>query len=400
MDLKACATLYRNNLLQDVIPFWLNHSPDKKYGGYFTCLDREGKVYDTDKFLWLQCRQVWTFAMLYNRVEKQQVWLDTALLGAEFLARHGRSREGRWYFSLTREGQPLVQPYNIFSDCFAAMAFGQLFRATGDTAYRDIAVTTFDQILSRQDNPKGPYSKSVPGTRPLKNFALPMILTNLVLELEPILDPELVTHIIRRGVHTVMEEFYQPDQGLLLENIGPGGAPSDSFEGRLVNPGHGLEAMWFMMDIGSHTGNRALIDKAVKIALQLADYGWDDTDEGIFYFLDAKGHAPQQLEWDQKLWWVHAEGLVCMLKGYLHTGNEDCLHWFEKIHRYLWDHFVDEKHGEWFGYLNRQGEVLLPVKGGKWKGCFHTPRALFQGWKTLEAILETPSAQRPGNGAA
>jgi len=32
----------------------------------------------------------------------------------------------------------------------------------------------------------------------------------------------------------------------------------------------------------------------------------------------------------------------------------------------------------------RRGEVLLPLKGGKWKGCFHVPRGLFQCWQILE----------------
>lgn len=44
---------------------------------------------------------------------------------------------------------------------------------------------------------------------------------------------------------------------------------------------------------------------------------------------------------------------------------------------YTWQHFPDSLSGlEWFGYLNRQGEILLPLKGGKWKGCFHLPRGL------------------------
>lgn len=44
--------------------------------------------------------------------------------------KHGMDENGDWYFSLTREGKPIVQPYNIFSDCFAAMAFGELYKAT------------------------------------------------------------------------------------------------------------------------------------------------------------------------------------------------------------------------------------------------------------------------------
>jgi N-acylglucosamine 2-epimerase len=102
--------------------------------------------------------------------------------------------------------------------------------------------------------------------------------------------------------------------------------------------------------------------------------------------MDRKGFPPQQLEWDQKLWWVHIETLISLLKGYQLTGSQECLEWFEKVHQYTWEHFKDPDYPEWWGYLNRQGEVLLDLKGGKWKGCFHVPRGLFQCWKTLEKI--------------
>lgn len=388
MPTQPYLDLYKNQLLDNVVPFWLSHSGDTDFGGYFTCLDREGGVYDTDKFVWLQCRQVWCFSMLYNQVEKKQAWLDFAVQGAEFLKKHGRDAQGRWYFSLTREGTPLTQPHNIFSDCFASMAFGQLYQATGREEYGQIAVETFHAILRRQHDSKGIYAKQYPGTRPLKSFALPMILCNLVLEIEPLLEKSLVEECIEKGIHAVMEDFYRPELGVILENISPDGSFSDSFEGRLVNPGHGLEAMWFIMDLAVRKNDQALIRKAVEISLQLLDYGWDKTHGGIFYFLDVKGHPPQQLEWDQKLWWVHMETLITLLKGYLHTGDERCRVWFVKVHRYTWEHFADREGSEWFGYLNRQGEVLLPLKGGKWKGCFHVPRGLFQCWRTLEAIAE------------
>lgn len=377
---------YRSGLLEDIIPFWLAHSVDSQFGGYFSCLDRNGEVFDTDKFIWLQCRQVWTFAMLYNQVEKKQQWLDVALQGARFLSEHGSDDQGNWYFSVTREGEPLVEPYNIFSDCFAAMAYGQLYRATGDPAHARIASDTFFNILKRQANPKGKYNKAYPGTRPLQSFALPMILTNLVLEIEHILEPSLVEQTISAGIDTVMNKFYRPEFGVILENIGADGSFSDSFEGRLVNPGHGLEAMWFMMDLAARSKDKALMQKAVDISLKLLEFGWDKEYGGIFYFRDIKGHPPLQLEWDQKLWWVHLEAMIAMLKGYLHTGNETCLEWFERLHDYSFTHFADNEYGEWFGYLNREGSVLLDLKGGKWKGCFHVPRAFFQAWKTLEQI--------------
>ncbi len=386
VNFKLLAEQYKSELFEKVIPFWENHSKDKEYGGYFTCFDRKGKVFDTDKFIWLQARQVWMFSKLYNEVEQNQNWLEIAVDGAAFLKKYAQDQDGNWYFSLTREGKPLIQPYNIFSDCFACMAFGQLYKATGKKEYAEIAKNTFHIILKKSDNPKGNYNKIFPGTRPLKGFSLPMILCNLSLEIEHLLEPELVKTTIETCIHEVMQVFYDENSGLILENVNQDGSFSDSFEGRLLNPGHAIEAMWFIMDLARREQNMELMEKAVQILIRTIKYGWDEKYGGIFYFMDIKGNPPQQLEWDQKLWWVHIETLISLIKGFYFTGNTECLSWFEKVHHYTWSRFTDMEYPEWYGYLNRQGEVLLPLKGGKWKGCFHVPRGLFQVWQTLEKI--------------
>lgn len=386
MDFKKLAEQYKGELLDKVLPFWIDNSQDKEFGGYFTCLDRTGKVFDTDKFIWLQGREVWMFSMLYNKVEKRKEWLDCAVQGAEFLKKYGHDGHYNWYFSLTREGLPLVEPYNIFSYTFATMAFGQLSIATGNPEYAEIARKTFDIILSKVDNPKGKWNKAYPGTRNMKNFALPMILCNLALEIEPLLDKEFMEETIQTCISEVMDVFYRPELGLVVENVTLDGKLADNFDGRLLNPGHAIESMWFIMDLGVRLNRKDLIEKAAKIAVQEVEYGWDKQYGGIFYFMDRLGHPTQQLEWDQKLWWVHIETLITMLKGYQLTGSQDCLEWFERVHDYTWSHFADKEHPEWFGYLNRQGEVLLPLKGGKWKGCFHVPRGLYQCWQMLEKL--------------
>ena len=387
IDLKKIECLYKDELLTNVLPFWLDKSQDLEYGGYFTCLDRKGDVFDTDKFIWLQGRQVWMFSMLYNKVEKRHEWLDCAVQGAEFLKKYGHDGNYNWYFSLTREGEPLVEPYNIFSYTFAAMAFGQLSLATGSKEYAEIAKRTFDIILSKKDNPKGKWSKIYPGTRSLKNFGLPMILSNLALEIEHLLDPDILAKTVDDVIHEVMNVFLRPELGgIIVENVNEDGTLSDSFDGRLVNPGHGIEAMWFMMDLGKRLNRPELIEKAVETCLTMIEYGWDKEYGGIYYFMDRLGRPTQQLEWNQKLWWVHVEALISLLKGYQLTGNEKCLEWYEKVHDYTWSHFKDTEYPEWWGYLNRRGEVLLDLKGGKWKGCFHVPRGLYQCWKIVEEI--------------
>lgn len=387
MDFKKLANQYKSELLDSVMPFWVGKSQDKEYGGYFSCLDNAGNVYDTDKFVWMQGREVWMFSMLYNKVERRKEWLDAAVQGGEFLKKYGHDGNFNWYFSLTRDGKPLVEPYNIFSYTFATMAFGQLSIATGNKEYEKIAKRTFDIILSKAGNPKGKWNKLHPGTRPLKNFALPMILCNLALEIEPLLDEKFMKQTIDTCIHEVMDVFLRPELGgLIVENVLEDGSLSDCFEGRHMNPGHAIEAMWFIMDLGKRLNRPELIEKAKDTVLLMAEYGWDKEYGGIFYFMDRLGCPPQELEWDQKLWWVHIETLISMIKGYQLTGDKKCLEWFEKVHDYVWTHFKDPENPEWFGYLNRRGEVLLHLKGGKWKGCFHVPRGLYQCWKILETL--------------
>lgn len=386
INFKTLAEQYKSELLDKVVPFWLDKSQDHEFGGYFTCLDRDGSVYDTDKFIWLQGREVWMFAKLYNEVEHKQEWLDCAVQGAEFLKKYGHDGQLNWYFALDREGQPLVEPYNIFSYTFAVIAFGQLAIATGNKEYEEIARKTFDIVLSRVDNPKARWNKAVPGSRSLKTFDLPMILCNVALEIEPLLEPKFLHQTIDTCLHEVLDVFYRPELGLVVEALGKDGELVDSFDGRKLNPGHAIESTWFIMDLGKRLNRPDLIEKAVEISLAEVEYGWDEQYGGIFYFMDRLGKPRHELEFDQKLWWVHIETLISMLKGYQLTGNPKCLEWFERVHDYTWKHFADPDYSEWYGYLNRRGEVLLPLKGGKWKGCFHVPRGLFNCWKMLEEL--------------
>ena len=128
------------------------------------------------------------------------------------------------------------------------------------------------------------------GTRNLKGFALPMILCNLSLEIEHLLSENFLMETIDTCIHEVMEVFYRPELGgIIVENVLTDGKLSDSFEGRQVTPGHDIEAMWFIMDLGKRLNRPELVKKAKDITLTMAEYGWDKEYGGIFYFMDRKG---------------------------------------------------------------------------------------------------------------
>ena len=168
--------IFLDELVNEVIPFWENFSIDKSNGGFFTCIDDNNKVFDTDKFIWLQARQVWMFATLFEQVDDKKEWLELSQNGAEFLEKFGHDGSYNWYFSVTKNGEPLISPYNIFSYTFSCMAFGKLFKITNNEFYKKISLETLNKIQERSSNPKDKWNKSISGTRDLKNFALPMIL--------------------------------------------------------------------------------------------------------------------------------------------------------------------------------------------------------------------------------
>src|SRR5699024_9713606 len=160
------------------------------------------------------------FSLLYNEVEAKPSWLEIARSGINFLIDHAMDSQGNFYFSTTREGVPLIQPYNIFSDCFAIIAFAQYAKASGEDTYNDLARSTYHNILNKRNQPKGKYEKST-GNRPLKGFSLPMILSNLVLELQNVLDSEEIERTLDLCVNEITNDFLDPKTGLIRENVNP-----------------------------------------------------------------------------------------------------------------------------------------------------------------------------------
>lgn len=390
MDTARYADFYRDKLLDDVIPFWVHHSPDLECGGYFTCLDRRGDVYDTDKFMWLQGREVWVLAKMYRCADRDENLLDLARLGAEFIRDHGFDENGRIYFALDRTGKAYANTC-IFSDCFCAMGLAEYAAAAGADWARDLALKIYRGVQDWLDDRKDPYSRFVPGVRPMVSLAYDMINVNMSQELASAIGGEMGEESFFRrcglaSARRILDLHVDRKSGLIFDNVAPDGSHPDTFAGRVILPGHALECLWFLISAGSAWGADDIVAAAIEAIPDILEFGWDSQYGGFFYYLDALGKPPEQLMWDRKLWWVHGEALVAALLAYKHTGRDEFAEWFEKIHEYTWERFSDGEFGEWFGYLDRGGEVFLDLKGGKWKGCFHVPRTLWVCRQLLEDL--------------
>ena len=113
--------------------------------------------------------------------------------------------------------------------------------------------------------------------------------------------------------------------------------------------------------------------------------GWDEEHGGIIYFKDVYDKPVQEYWHDMKFWWPQCEAIIATLLAYQLTGDEKYAQWHRDIHEYAHKVFPDKEHGEWFGYLHRDGRVSSPVKGNQFKGPFHLPRMQWYCWQMLES---------------
>lgn len=384
--------------LDRVVDFWLKYSHDTQYGGFFTCLGKDGKIYDELKYVWLQGRQVWMYCRLYRTMERfhKPEILEAAKSGGAFLQRFARvpSSGNPWKcaFCLTRDGKPVKVQRTIFSECFYIMAMDELSRVTEDKDMQAEAEQMMGQLIHwvRVDS-SGLGRPQLPGDAPVNSMAVPMMLLCLVQQLTEGRGEELAGKYKEVGDWCVKQILQHIQRGgsAILESVSVEGKELPGCHGRLQNPGHALEAGWFLLQYGVKHGDQALQRTAVDKFMEVPYLtGWDKDHGGLFYFLDVDGYCPTQLEWSMKLWWPHCEALIAYLMAYSQTKDSALLERFSEIYDYTFSHFSDAENGEWFGYLTQEGKVTLDFKGGPFKGFFHVPRCLYMCEQMLDHLLE------------
>jgi N-acylglucosamine 2-epimerase len=386
--LASILRLYQAKLYDDVLPFWTSHSADERFGGYFTCLDRQGTVFDTDKFVWLQAREAWMFSHLYNRVLKRDEWLRFAKHGADFLIKHAANAEGDHYFGLSRDGKPVTAPYNIYTDCFAAMAYAEYAQAAGSDSIMSRAFQTYENIQSRKDNPKGRYEKRIANNRSFRAFSFPMMQLNMAQVFKRSSDDERFEHAITDATEEICAYHISREYEVVYERVAVDSDSLGTMESRLLCPGHACEVIWFLAKSAEERRDESLIELLKNALVWTLERGWDTSHGGIFYYQDVQGLPTDKLESDMKLWWVHAEAAYAALFLFSLTGDRTLYNWFLKIHEWSWTHFNDDEFGEWYGYLYHDGTLAKTLKGGKWKGCFHLPRFLLESVQTLKGLTD------------
>lgn len=381
---------YRDGLLNDTLPFWTKHCVDREHGGFMMSLDRDGTVLDTDKGVWQQGRFTWLLGELYNNVEPRDEWLELAKHGARFIDEHCFDpADGRMWFHVTREGEPIRKRRYAFSESFAAIAYGELAKATNDEAYAEKAQRMFQRFIDHNVDPQRVEPKFT-DTRPSRGLGFPMITIATAQQLRETIDLPNANEWIDRSIDDIRRFHLQEDIQCVMETVSPNGDLINHFDGRTLNPGHAIEGAWFIMLEGQLRGDDNLIRTGCQMLDWMWERGWDKEYGGLLYFVDVHGRPVQEYWHDMKFWWPHNEAIIATLLAYTLTNDSKYADWHRMIHDWTYSHFPDHKHGEWFGYLHRDGRLSVPLKGNLWKGPFHLPRMQLTCWQIL---AETKNAK-------
>lgn len=383
LDEKKYLNLYTEELEKYCIPFWLEHSQDKDFGGIINCVDRKGEIYSNDKSVWMQGRCGWMYSHLYNTFKKDPKYLEFAKSCIEFLDNHCFDKDGRMYFTVTRDGKPLRKRRYYFSETFYIMANIEYYGATKEEKYLLSARKVFELVYKiYKDSKNDPFQifpKVYPETRSLKAMGPSMILLNVsyIMRQYDEANKEKYTSIIDECIAEIKLHYF-PEYHAMLESITlDNKAFLESAPERIINPGHDLECSFFIAQEAQYRGDKKLLEFAEVVFNDAIKNGWDEEYKGILYFKDCLGKPVEAYEHDMKLWWPHNEGINASLLLYKLTGKKVYEDWFKKITKYAFNHFSDHKYGEWYGYLRRDGKTTMPpCKGHTYKGPFHVMRCL------------------------
>lgn len=384
--LQQCSTKYREELVSDVMPFWMQNGLDKVNGGVYTCLDRDGKLMDTTKSVWFQGRFGFIAAYAYNNIEKKQEWLDASLSCIKFLEGHCVDTDGHKFFTVTAEGEGIQKRRYVFSECFCAMAMAEYAKATGSKEYAEKALAEFLNIRRMMNTPGFlPPKTTVPG----RSHSITMMLINVAVIVKQVIDhPELDAQV-DSSLYDIEHYFMHPEFEALLESVTPEGGLIDTIAGRVINPGHCIETAWFIMECAKTRTDK---DHLNEIALRILDWsfrwGWDEQFGGIINFKDCKNFPPQDYSQDMKFWWPQCETIIATLYAYIISGDEKYLEMHKMANEWAYKHFKDTEFPEWYGYLHRDGSVAQPAKGNIFKGPFHVPRMLIKAGLLCDEILK------------
>ncbi|NWG12685.1 MAG: AGE family epimerase/isomerase [Acidobacteria bacterium] len=406
----------RSYLVDSLLPFWMEKSPDPEYGGFLSYFDRNGKATgETTKPFLMQIRMLFAMSASHRAGYGKGRCAELARDAADFIInRYWDPENEGWYWIADRQGNPTYKDKVGYGHCFGIYAFSEYFLATGDPRGREYAEKTYTAVCKHMaDTRHGGFLELMyPDWQPArpglyggdrKSLDVHMhMLEALTTFYEMSRHPthrrrllEIIDLILTRMLRpdgTGYIQFtmdFQPLPAILFAvSWGRDAKPADGIARpiNMTSPGHNVEFAWLLLHAADILGipRREYAELVRKIMDHCIRIGIDQEYGGVYADTPADAPATQY----EKQFWQQAEVLIGMLDAYAMFGEEKYWDAFRNVHDFVFTKMINWKAGgEWFERLDREGRPIDDALGHAWKICYHTVRSMIETVRRLERLL-------------
>lgn len=388
-ELQTLLRRYESELLEEVAPFWSARVLDKEHGGYHNHFDRMGRPLPGDKPGWFVGRNLYTFSALCNELGPKQEWLEIARAGRAYMDTAFHAGDGRYQQMMRADGTVARGFSSIFTDHFIAKGLYEYIRADhleADTESIALAKQITSRLMTDVADPAIHRMEGIP--EGMQKHALNFMTLIVALESRKLFEnvyKDILTSCVHKSLYVFANDAIQAP----FEYVSLDGTPILRGEGRLVDAGHTMESLWFSMHAGEALGKPEYIRRAAEVLDWVLARAYDLENGGFFQQVDieypkpetpflATQYADVSAAWDDKIWWVQAEGLYALAASALYREDERHFGYFLRMVDFTENALRDHDYGEWYSILHRDGSVKDSRKGFELKGAYHVPRCLMQ----------------------
>ncbi|MBU3855106.1 MAG: AGE family epimerase/isomerase [Candidatus Phocaeicola excrementipullorum] len=383
--LEALREEVKDELVNDILPFWMNRMTDREQGGFYGRIDGNNCLHpDAPKGAILNARILWTFSAAFRLLKKPE-YLETATRAKRYLLDFFYDKQyGGIFWELNADGTPSDVKKQIYALGFAIYGLSEYARATGDREALEYAVRLFEVIEKYSFDPvQNGYVEALTREWQLiqdmrlsdkdenekKTMNTHLHILEPYANLYRVWKDERLEKQLRNLIKVFVTRILDAESGHL--NLFFEEDWSNKYH--IISYGHDIEASWLIHEAALALGDQGLLAEIepviVKIA-QAADEGLNRDGSMIYENFVDKQKVDRELHW-----WVQAENVVGHINLYQYFHDEDALRKALKCWQFIKENLIDGEGGEWYwsryadGTVNRKDD-----KAGFWKCPYHNGR--------------------------
>ena len=394
--LQQIHSFTEEDLLKNILPYWIKYVPDDKNGGFYGRISNDQVVDDkADKGAILNARILYTFSAAYGIYHKK-LYKAMADRAFDYIIRHFLDPQyGGAYWSVDYQGRPSDTKNQFYALAFLVYAFAEYYKISHHEKalqealhlYEEIEGKAFDPLnngyieaLSREWNVMTDMRLSAKDMNVAKSMNTHLHIIEAYTNLCRVHDDKVLRDKLINLYDIFCHRIINPaTHHLILFFNREWKQMSD-----IVSFGHDIEASWLLTEAAAVSGDRDRIKDSGRLAVEIIEAVYEGFDEegGLQYeYEPGKGFI------SDREWWPQAEAVVGCLNAYQLTRNEKYLDSALKSCHIIKNYLIDRNNGEWFFRVDRSGKPIWKEdKVGFWKCPYHNSRMAFEVKERVEKI--------------